>query len=151
MLDTKKIEELVKPICEEKDLLLYEVLWVKEYGFQVLRVSVDKKEGGIDSDTLGTVNERLSELLDAYDSEMPEYMLEVCSPGAERTLRNKQEILDAVSNYINVKTNSGDTYEGYLLSYEEDTLTIEINVKGRMKKVQVKDNDIKKIRLAVKI
>ncbi len=151
MLDTKKIEELVKPICEEKDLLLYEVLWVKEYGFQVLRVSVDKKEGGIDSDTLGTVNERLSELLDAYDSEMPEYMLEVCSPGAERTLRNKQEILDAVSNYINVKTNSGDTYEGYLLSYEEGTLTIEINVKGRMKKVQVKDNDIKKIRLAVKI
>lgn len=151
MLDTKKIEELVKPICEEKDLLLYEVLWVKEYGFQVLRVSVDKKEGGIDSDTLGTVNERLSELLDAYDSEMPEYMLEVCSPGAERTLRNKQEILDAVSNYINVKTNSGDTYEGYLLSYEEDTLTVEINVKGRMKKIQIKDNDIKKIRLAVKI
>lgn len=151
MLDTKKIEELVKPICDEKGLMLYEVLWVKEYGFQVLRVSIDKKEGGIDSDTLGTVNERLSELLDAYDSEMPEYMLEVCSPGAERTLRNKQEILDAISNYINVKTNSGDTYEGYLLSYLDDTLTIEINVKGRMKKVQVKDNDIKKIRLAVKI
>ena len=89
MLDVKIIEDLVKPICEEKGLMLYEVLWVKEYGFQVLRVSIDKPNGGIDSDTLGLVNELLSEKLDAYDDDMPEYMLEVCSPGAERTLRNK--------------------------------------------------------------
>ena len=47
MLDVKIIEDLVKPICEEKGLMLYEVLWVKEYGFQVLRVSVDKPNGGI--------------------------------------------------------------------------------------------------------
>lgn len=150
MLDVKIIEDLVKPICEEKVLMLYEVLWVKEYGFQVLRVSVDKPNGGIDSDTLGLVNELLSEKLDAYDDDMPEYMLEVCSPGAERTLRNKEEILASVGQYVNVKT-PDSTYEGTLLSYEGQTLVVEINIKGRMKKVSIEEADIKKIRLAVKI
>lgn len=150
MLDVKIIEDLVKPICEEKGLMLYEVLCVKEYGFQVLRVSVDKPNGGIDSDTLGLVNELLSEKLDAYDDDMPEYMLEVCSPGAERTLRNKEEILASVGQYVNVKT-PDSTYEGTLLSYEGQTLVVEINIKGRMKKVSIEEADIKKIRLAVKI
>lgn len=150
MLDVKIIEDLVKPICEEKGLMLYEVLWGKEYGFQVLRVSVDKPNGGIDSDTLGLVNELLSEKLDAYDDDMPEYMLEVCSPGAERTLRNKEEILASVGQYVNVKT-PDSTYEGTLLSYEGQTLVVEINIKGRMKKVSIEEADIKKIRLAVKI
>lgn len=150
MLDVKIIEDLVKPIREEKGLMLYEVLWVKEYGFQVLRVSVDKPNGGIDSDTLGLVNELLSEKLDAYDDDMPEYMLEVCSPGAERTLRNKEEILASVGQYVNVKT-PDSTYEGTLLSYEGQTLVVEINIKGRMKKVSIEEADIKKIRLAVKI
>lgn len=150
MLDVKIIEDLVRPICEDKGLMLYEVLWVKEYGFQVLRVSIDKPSGGIDSDTLGTVNELLSEKLDAYDGDMPEYMLEVCSPGAERTLRNKEEILDAVGQYVNVKTKD-NTYEGTLISYEGDTLVIKINIKGRMKDVSVNEAEIKKIRLAVKI
>lgn len=150
MLDVKIIEDLVKPICEEKGLMLYEVLWAKEYGFQVLRVSVDKPNGGIDSDTLGLVNELLSEKLDAYDDDMPEYMLEVCSPGAERTLRNKEEILASVGQYVNVKT-PDSTYEGTLLSYEGQTLVVEINIKGRMKKVSIEEADIKKIRLAVKI
>lgn len=149
MLDVKIVEELVKPYLDAHNLSLYEVLWVKEYGYQVLRVSVDK-EGGIDVDTLGLVNEYLSEKLDAYESELPEYMLEVCSPGAEKTLRNKEEIMASIDMYVNVKTNDM-VYEGYLLSYEDDVITLEINVKGRMKKVSINETDIKKIRLAVKV
>mgnify|MGYP003228368679 FL=1 len=96
------------------------------------------------------ISQLLSEKLDAYDDDMPEYMLEVCSPGAERTLRNKEEILASVGQYVNVKT-PDSTYEGTLLSYEGQTLVVEINIKGRMKKVSIEEADIKKIRLAVKI
>ncbi len=149
MLDVKKVEELIMPYLKEHDLALYEVKWVKEFGFQILRVLVDKK-GGIDVDTLALVNDYLSAKLDAYESELPDYMLEVSSPGAEKELRNKEEILDAVGEYVNIKTKDM-TYEGYLLSYENDTLIVEINIKGRMKKVSILETDIKKIRLAVKI
>lgn len=148
MLDTKIVEELVKPYLDEHDLSLYEVLWVKEFGYQVLRVLVDKK-GGIDVDTLALVNDYLSEKLDKYENELPEYMLEVSSPGAEKTLRNKEEIMENIGNYVNIKTKDM-TYEGTLLDYIDDTLYLEINVKGRMKKVSIVETEIKKIRLAVK-
>lgn len=149
MLDIKVVEELVKPYLEQHELKLYEVKWVKEFGFQILRVLVDKK-GGIDVDSLALVNDYLSEKLDAYEADLPDYMLEVSSPGAEKELRTKDEIKDAIDEYINVKT-SDMTYEGYLISYEDDKLVLEINIKGRMKKVTILDSDIKKIRLAVKI
>ena len=65
-------------------------------------------------------------------------------------MENKEEIKESVGQYVNVKT-INETYEGTLLSYEDDTLVVEINIKGRMKKVSIKETDIKKIRLAVKI
>lgn len=149
MLDIKKVEELVLPYLEEHNLTLYEVKWVREFGFQVLRVLVDKK-GGIDVDTLALVNDYLSAKLDAYEDELPDYMLEVSSPGAEKELRNEKEIEAAVGEYINVKTKDM-TYEGYLTSLVDRVLTIKINVKGRIKNVSVNLDEIKKIRLAVKI
>lgn len=148
MLDTKIVEDLVTPYLVEHNLKLYEILWVKEYGYQVLRVSVEK-EGGIDVDTLALVNDYLSEKLDKYEAELPEYMLEVCSPGAEKVLRCKEEILENVGKYVNVKTENM-TYEGTLESYEGSTLVLEINIKGRMKKISLDETEIKKIRLAVK-
>lgn len=148
-MDLKKVEELVLPYLDEHNLKLYEVIFVKEFGYQVLRVSVDK-QGGIDVDTLAQVNEYLAKRLDEIDSDMPEYMLEVCSPGAEKTLRNKEEVLESVGMYVNVKT-PDMVYEGTLESFENDVLQMKINVKGRFKKVEIDYDNIKKIRLAVKI
>lgn len=149
MLDIKKVEELVKPYLDEKNLTLYEVLWVKEFGYQVLRVSVDQK-GGINSDTLALVNDYLSAKLDSYEDELPDnYMLEVCSPGAEKTLRNILEVKDSLGMKVNVKL-PDMVYEGILEDLSDDNiLTIKINVKGRIKEVKVNYSDIKKIRLAV--
>lgn len=148
-MQIEKVTELVMPYLVEHGLTLYEVLWVKEYGYNVLRVSVDSANG-IDVDTLALVNEYLSEKLDAYESEMPEYMLEVCSPGAEKTLRNKEEISNSIGKYIHVRLPEM-IYEGELLSFDDDILVIKINVKGRMKNINVNYSDIKKIRLAVKL
>lgn len=149
MIEKKLIEELLGTYLAEHELTLYDVEWVKEFGYQILRVIVDKA-GGIDVDTLALVNDYLSERLDNYDKDMPEYMLEVCSPGAEKELRTKDEILENVGAYVNVTTKDG-IYEGTLLSYEGDTLIVQINIKGRMKKISILETDIKKIRLAVKI
>ena len=127
----------------------YDVELVKEFGYLILRVTLDKK-GGIDVDTLGLANEYLSERIDAYDSDMPEYMLEVSSPGAEKKLRNDKEIQDAVGAYIHVEV-EGMVYEGELVEALEDSVTLRINIKGRFKKINIKKEEIKLIRLAVKI
>ena len=148
-METDKVIELITPYLEENNLELYEVLWVKEFGYTVLRISIDKK-GGIDVDSLTEANKFISPLLDDIDSSWPDYMLEVCSPGAEKTLRSESEVKDNVGNYINCRVPEME-YEGYLTEFDGNVLDILIDVKGRKKHIKIEYCDIKKIRLAVHV
>lgn len=147
-MDLKEVEAILIPYLEKKSLKLYDIKWVNQYGYKVLQILVDKV-GGIDTDTLAIVNDYLSGELDKIDSDMGEYMLEVSSPGAEKELRNKDEVMENVGEYISIKT-ADAVYEGDFLSFEDDIVTIRINIKGRMKNLSFKYDDIKQIRLAVK-
>lgn len=148
-MDINVTKEILEPFLKEHDLIFYDVELVKEFGYLILRVMLDKK-GGIDVDTLGLANEYLSERIDKYDADMPEYMLEVSSPGAEKVLRNDDEIMDAIGEYVHVEV-PGMVYEGNLLEADLETVTLRINIKGRFKKQIIKKEEIKLIRLAVKI
>jgi ribosome maturation factor RimP len=148
-LDINICKELLIPYLNEHDLIFYSVDLVKEDGNLILRVILDKK-GGIDINELGEANEYLSSKLDKYDSDMPEYFLEVSSRGAERTLDNEEEIEEAVGKYIHVKTLDME-YEGEFLENTSETITIRCNLKGRFKNFIIKKDEIKLIRLAVKI
>ena len=147
-MNTKNIEDILIPYLEENGFKLYEVSFVKEAGMNILRVLVNKK-GGINIDELAEINNYLSDELDNLDIPYDEYMLEVSSPGAEMPLRNKDEVLENVGQYINI--NTGDkVYEGVMLSFENDIVVIRVNLKGRFKNFEVPYDSIKKIRLAVK-
>lgn len=148
-MDLTIVNSILESYLKENDLTLYDVEMVKEYGFLILRVSIDKKDG-IDVEALAKVNEYLSERLDSYDADWPEYMLEVCSPGAEKPLRNMQEIQENIGAYIHVEI-LNMIYEGVLLSALDNNITMKINAKGRFKTVVVQYENIKNIRLAVKI
>ncbi len=148
-MDLKIISEILNPYLKENNLSLFDVELVKEFGYLILRVSIDKKNG-IDVDELAKVNEYLSDKLDQYDKDMPEYMLEVCSPGAEKPLRNIEEIKESIGSYVHVEI-LNMIYEGILEDVLDNNLTLKINAKGRFKKVVVQYENIKNIRLAVKI
>lgn len=148
-MDLNKVKEILAPYVEENNLKLYDVKFTSEYGYKILQVFLDKS-GGIDTDTLALANEFLSSKLDEIDSDMGEYMLEVSSPGAEHELRNEEEIKEAIGEYIYIRTEK-DIFEGYLNSFENNVLNIKINIKGRIKNIDVNYSDIKEIRLSVKI
>lgn len=148
-MDINVCKEILEPFCKENDVIFYDVSLVKEFGYLILRVLLDKK-GGIDLETLSNANEYLSERIEQYDSDMPEYMLEVSSPGAEKELRNREEMEDSLGMYVHVET-SNMVYEGTLEEVLEDSLILRINVKGRFKKQAIKNEEMKLIRLAVKI
>lgn len=148
-MDINICKEILEPFLKEHDLTFYSVELVKEYGSLILRVILDKKDGA-DIDLLAEANEYLSERIDKYDTDMPEYMLEVSSRGAERTLDNEEEIEDAVGEYIHVEINNM-VYEGVLVENNVDNILVNINIKGRFKKIPIKKEEIKLIRLAVKI
>ena len=148
-MDINVCREILEPFLQEHDLIFYDVSLVKEFGYLILRVLLDKK-GGIDLETLSLANEYLSERIDAYDKDMPEYMLEVSSPGAEKELRNLEEIKDSLGEYVHVELENM-IYEGTLEEVNIDSITLRINVKGRFKKQIIMINEVKLIRLAVKI
>lgn len=144
-----EIKKLVQEIVDDEGLILYDINWIKEYGEDILQILVDKK-GGIDLNALALVNEKISLMLDTIEIDLPNYMLEVSSPGAEKELRSKEEILDAVSSYIYLET-IDQKIMGYLLEANDDSIVVKVNLKGRMKNFTIKYDDIKFIRLAVKM
>ncbi len=148
-MDLKKVEALLQPYLIEHELSLYSIEMVKEFGYLILRVSIDSKDG-IDVDTLALCNEFLAVELDKIDSDMPEYMLEVCSPGAEKELRNLDEIKESISKYIHVEV-EGMVYEGTLEEVSDLGIVVRYNAKGRFRKINIPHAEIKFIRLAVKI
>ena len=148
-LDINICKEILDPFLKENDLIFYSVELVKEYGSLILRVILDKKDG-LDIELLAKANEYLSERIDKYDADMPEYMLEVSSRGAERTLDSEEEINEALDSYIHVEGNNM-VDEGVLVENNVDSIVMTINIKGRFKKIPIKKEEIKLIRLAVKI
>lgn len=148
-MDLSCVKKILDLYLNEHGLIYYDAELVKEFGFLILRVLVDKK-GGIDIDTLAEVNEYLAERIEEYDQDMPEYMLEVSSPGAEKKLRNIEEMTESIGMYVHAEI-EGMIYEGTLEEVNEDGVVIRYNAKGRFRKVSLKHQEIKNIRLAVKI
>ena len=146
---TNEVPDAITPYLKEHELSLYSVEMVKEFGYLILRVSIDSKEG-IDVETLAKCNEFLSIEIEKYDSDMPEYLLEVCSPGAEKLLRNLDEVKESIGKYIHIEV-PGMIYEGTLEDVIEDEIHCRYNAKGRFRVLKVKYEEIKLIRLAVKI
>jgi len=149
-LDINICEKILEPFIKENDLIFYSVELTKEASELVLRVTLDK-EDGIDLEMLAKANEYLSERLDKYDADMPEYLLEVTSPGAERVLRNDEEIEKYLGYYIHVEMNDNNIYEGTLEEHDNDSVTVRVNLKGRFKNFKLLKQNMKLIRLAVKI
>jgi len=147
------IEELAKPIVDELNLELVDIEFVKEGRNWFLHVYVDTPDGGIDIDQCAQVSERLSLLLDEKDPITQNYYLEVSSPGAERPLKKDTDFVKAVGKFIYVKTyepiKDMKEFQGYLTSYDEHTLVMEVRIKTRKITVTIEQEKIALARLAI--
>ncbi|MDN4494282.1 ribosome maturation factor RimP [Ureibacillus aquaedulcis] len=150
---TSVIEELVTPIVEELNLELVEIEFLKEGRNWFLRVYIDTPEGGIDIEQCALVSERLSEVLDEKDPIEQNYYLEVSSPGAERPLRKESDFEKSVGKFIYVKTyepiKDMKEFQGYLRSYTDEGLELEVRIKTRKLTVFIEKEKIAKARLAI--
>lgn len=149
---TDIVEELVQPFIQSEGLELVDIEYKKEGANWFLRVFVDK-DGGIDIDDCGRVSEYLSEQLDQHDPIPTAYFLEVSSPGAERPLKKKQDFHKAIGQFVYVTTyepiDNEKVFEGKLIAFDDETVTIETKVKTRVKKVDIPYSKVASARLSV--
>lgn len=150
-----RIEGLIKPILEAQNLKLYEICWRNEDKMKILQIAIMQADGTMNIDVCTQVSEAISQALDADDFIPFEYFLEVCSPGAERKLRTKEEIEDAIGEFIYIKftnpTAGMDEVKGTLINVNDDVLHLEYMQKAVKKKIDITLDNIANIRLSVKI
>lgn len=146
------IEQLIEPVLATRNVTLFDMEYVKEGQDYFLRIYIDKA-GGVDLTECGIVSELISEQLDAKDPIEDAYYLEVSSPGAERPLKTKQDLMDHVNEnvfialYVHIDNNK--EYEGILKDFTDDIATIEYKDRARTKLVEIPYDKIAKARLSV--
>ena len=127
-------EALVRPVVESAGLELVEVVFGKEGGRRVLRVTIDK-EGGVDLDTISVTAQKLSRRLDleGFSSNSP-YSLEVSSPGVERPLKIPRDFKRKIGEQVKVKVvgEEPSTNIGVLVEADDETVVV-ANDSGRVR------------------
>ena len=118
------VRNLVEPALASKGLDVFDV----EFTGGRLLVTVDRS-GGIDLAALTEANRIVSDLLDEHDP-IPDdrYLLEVSSPGLERSLRTPEHFANAIGEKVSLKTHEpvdGERrFEGLLEAADADGVTL---------------------------
>lgn len=149
------VTEVITPAIPEP-FELVDVEYEKLGGDYILSVLVDKP-GGITVEDTSILTDVVSPLLDTIqpDPFPAQYMLEVSSPGLERPLKTKESLEAAIGQYINVSLYKAidkvKVFQGDLISFDGETLTIDYLDKTRHKTVDIPYSTVAKARMAVKL
>lgn len=138
------LKKRLKEEIESIGYYLYDVHIVTRDGQKVLSVEIEN-DTYIDIDDCVVVSDHINPVLDELDPIKDPYSLEVTSSGAERTLRNFEEISRAQGKFVHVETFE-QTIEGTLEALTET----QIQIKDKRKRTStILIADIQTIRLAI--
>jgi ribosome maturation factor RimP len=124
------VRSVVTPVVAALGLDLYDVELNGAGPARTLRVTVAQPagaSGGIDLDAITDVTRAISPALDASPALSGPYLLEVSSPGVERTLRRPEHFRGAVGETVTVKfhTEAGPRrVRGTLVEADDDRCVV---------------------------
>ncbi len=143
-MDLRTIKQRVAIFLETTPYSLYEVELIKAKKETTLRIYIDALRQITLNDCV-EATKLLNPFIDELDPIEGEYILEVSSPGAEKELRSKEQIENALGRYVFVKTYE-QSLEGELKSFDGKTITLMI----KNKLVNIDYLDVNLIRLAIR-
>jgi ribosome maturation factor RimP len=138
--DTTGIATLLQPSFAQLGLELVDVVWSGRGRGAVLRLVIDRVDGGVTLDDCERASNTASAVLDASDPIDHPYRLEVSSPGAERPIRRPEDWTAAVGRRVNVRLRDGDSelvLEGRLTAVAGNQAAIEVRDRRTMKAVDI--------------
>lgn len=146
-MNLEKMKQKLIPILKRYDLDIYSIRTKKEFGEKIVEILIDVDV--MDINDLEKIHLEYVDLLTDEDMD-PNYYLELSSLGAERPLNTKEEVLKAIGKYIYLES---DKYNGngYIISFENDIIKLEINDKGRIRKIDINYTDARHMRTSVKV
>jgi ribosome maturation factor RimP len=139
-----RVRDLLAPVVQGLHLELEDVELRSVGRRLVLRVLVDNASG-VSLDDVASAAHAVSEALDASDVLGDEpYTLEVSSPGVDRPLTLPRHWQRSVARLVAVTLADGATLTGRVLAVSEDTVELEVAVKGRTSRVVLALADVRR-------
>ncbi|MBM3252907.1 MAG: ribosome maturation factor RimP [Candidatus Omnitrophica bacterium] len=99
----KKLKELIEPFLSQREVELVEFSFRRRAGTLSLTLLVDRPEG-ITINECAEINEELSRLLDREVLIEEHYILEVSSPGLDRSLINDADFKRVLNKLVRIVT-----------------------------------------------
>ena len=152
MSTSEKLREVLEPIAKQHDITIVDIRFLSG---GLIEIPIMKADKTMDLDTSSMMGELFADALEHVEGMDYDYMLDVCSPGAERVLNSQQEIEDEIGNhvYVKMKNPKAGFFEIYgdLDEATAESITIGYMDKTRKKRFDVDTDNIEIIRLAIKL
>lgn len=121
---TPALEEKLAKYIKSCDCELYDIVMLKEFNQDILRIYITSKEG-ITLDKCQEVSNLISPLLDVEDPIASKYILEVSSPGIERVLKKPSHFALSLGERVEVKMMDKTILEGVLQECDDEGFVID--------------------------
>jgi len=127
---TRRVTEIVEPLCEAEGFELVHVEFQPEAGGRILRLYIDKP-GGVTLDDCVNISRQVSDLLDISFESLGSYNLEVSSPGPERPLEKESDYNRFKGRKVKIKTsqpiNGQKNFKGVLSGISGGVVSVSVD------------------------
>jgi ribosome maturation factor RimP len=101
--EEEQIRQLAEPVLASVGMELVQVECLRMKARWVVRIYMDREEGGVTLDDCALISNQLGDLLDVHDVPPGPYTLEVSSPGLDRPLQRDMDFLKYRGSRINLR------------------------------------------------
>ena len=126
----RAVAELIEPVFRENNIELVDVEYKKAGRIWVLRIFIDKNQG-VTVDDCQKLSREIEDLIEVHELISVPYVLEVSSPGLDRSLKKERDFLRNKGKRILIKTflpiNSKKQFSGTIRNFVNETLFLENN------------------------
>ncbi len=125
---TEELKKLIMPSFEE-GIELIELNFVRTGNSSLIRLLVDKKEGGISLGDCARLNRKIGSVLENNEILQNRFILEVFSPGLDRPLKTKSDFLRRVNKnvkfFLREQINGKIEQDGMVIDVRDEVVVIE--------------------------
>lgn len=139
---TEIVEEIVRPVCEQMGLILWDVRFEKEGPDWYLRVFIDKDDEGVYIEECENLSRAVDPLIDAADPISQNYYFEVSSAGLGRKLTKPLHFEKKMGQKVMARliraADGQKEIRGLLSGYEDGKITV-TKEDGTPVRIELKD------------
>lgn len=127
----EQIQRLLDPILGSLGLTLWDLDFRKQGPQWLLRIYIDRETGGVTLGDCEAVSRDLGTVLDVEEIVPHTYILEVSSPGLDRSLTRPEHYRKCLGSLVKIKTfqpiNGGKVFKGKLAGLEDGVVVLELD------------------------